>query len=148
LPEGAKFTRAMVKDPEGRLRSYPLEGKSDLIVERLDRPGIYHIYYQAGDAETESIVAVNVNPDEGRIVRLDDDEAVKKLADARVRVYGSPNALAASLRRQREGLALRALLLYLAAACFLGECFLANYLIPREQIAPAERSATSLSEVK
>jgi hypothetical protein len=50
--------------------------------------------------------------------------------------------LAGVLRRQREGLALRALLLYLAAACFLAECALANYLIPRQQAAGAD-GATS-----
>jgi hypothetical protein len=144
LPEGAKYSRAMVKDPEGRLRSYPLgEGKTDLIVERLDKPGIYRIYFQSGDAETESIVAVNVNPDEGRIVRLDNDEVAKKLADAHVRVYSSSSSLAGTLRRQREGLALRAFLLYLAAACFLAECFLANYLIPREQAPGGEKIVSS-----
>ena len=145
LPEGAKYTRAMVKDPEGRLRSFPLgEGKTDLIVEGLEKPGIYHIYFQAGEAETESIVAVNVNPDEGRIVRLDDDEVAKKLEAAHVRIYSSASSLAATLRRQREGWALRAFLLYLAAACFLGECFLANYLIPREHApSPTERPAPS-----
>jgi hypothetical protein len=142
LPEGSKFTRAMVKDPENRLRSYPLEGKTDLVVERLDKPGIYHIYFQTGDAETESLVAVNIAPDEGRIVRMDDDEVAKKLADAHVRVYASASSLAGVLRRQREGLALRALLLYLAAACFLAECALANYLIPRQQAAGAD-GATS-----
>jgi len=133
LPEGAKFSRAMVKDPEGRLRSYPLgEGKTDLIVERLEKPGVYHVYFQAGNEETEAIVAVNVNPDEGRVVRLDADEVTQKLAAARVNVYGSPRALASALRRQREGVALSAFFLYLAAACFLAEVFLANYLIPRQ----------------
>lgn len=149
LPEGAKYSRAMVKDPEGRLRSYPLgEGKTDLIIERLERPGIYYIYFQAGDAETETIVAVNVNPNEGRIVRLDDDEVAKHLATARVRVDRSSSSLAGALRRQREGLALRSFLLYLAALCFLAECFLANYLIPRQRAAIVERTAPFAASAK
>ncbi|MCX8036518.1 MAG: BatA domain-containing protein [Candidatus Sumerlaeia bacterium] len=133
-PEGANYVRAMVKDPEARLRSYPLgEARKDLLIERMEKPGIYQVYFQTGDAETEIIVAVNVNPEEGRLERMNEAEVAGKLEPAGVRIYTSPTALAASLRRQREGIALRALLLYLAAACFLGECFMANYLIPKNQ---------------
>jgi len=149
LPEGAKYSRAMVKDTEGRLRSFPLgEGKTDLVVERLEKPGLYHIYFQAGEAETELVAAVNVNPDEGKIVRIADEEVTKKLADARVRVYSSSGVLAGVLRRQREGLPLKSFLLYLAAACFLAECFVANYLIPREQASAAEKAAPSAVTAK
>ncbi len=135
-PEGMNYTRAMVRDPEARLRSYPLgESRKDLLIERMEKPGIYHIYFQTGETETEAIVAVNVNPEEGRLERMNEAEVAESLESARVRIYTSPTALAASLRRQREGIALRALLLYLAAACFLGECFLANSLIPKSHVA-------------
>jgi len=138
LPEGSQFTRAMVKDPDGRLRSYPLgKGKKDLVTEVLEKPGIYHIYLQAGEKETELIAAVNVNPDEGRIVRLNDDEVGKKLAAAHGRVFSSPRLLAGTLRRQRQGVALGGFFLYLAAACFLAESFLANFLIPRRRTREA-----------
>ena len=138
-PEGTKYTRATVKDPDGRLCSFSLgEGKTDPVVDQTEKPGIYHIYLQAGDVEKDVIVSVNVNPDEGRIVRMGNDDVARKLEAVHARVYGSSGTLAGAIRRQREGLPLRSFLLYLAALCFLGECFLANYLIPREQ-------ATSMS---
>lgn len=134
LPEGAEYDRAMVKFPDGNLKSYPLgEGKREVVVEQLPEPGIYEIFLQAGDEETEVIVAVNAPADEGRIVRLNPDEVAKQLESTRARVYTTGRTMVAALGRQREGLALTSFFLYLAVACFLGECFLANFLIPRRK---------------
>ncbi|MBM3335557.1 VWA domain-containing protein, partial [Candidatus Sumerlaeota bacterium] len=134
-PEGKRIARAI--DPEGKTISCPTgEGRR---APSAEKPGVYRIFLQSGDGETELLVAVNVNPEEGKIVRLDRDEVAKKLEPAHVGVFGSASQLTGLLRRQREGVPLRSFLLYLAVFCFLTESFLANYLIPRGERPAGEK---------
>jgi hypothetical protein len=138
LPDGVTYERAMVRDPEGVLKAHPLgEDVRELIVRSLEIPGVYHVYFQAGENEDEAMVAVNIDPEEGRLERIDPDAVAEHLSATPAHIFTAPRQLVGVLRRQREGVALGAFFLYLAAACFLAECFLANYLIPKNATAPA-----------
>jgi hypothetical protein len=93
------------------------------------RPGIYRAVWTAAGTEQVRRFAVNVEPGESDLARVDPDEAAQAIGAAHAKVVADLAKLEAVIRRERDGLPLWDDLFALAMALAVAEVFVGNVLL-------------------
>ncbi len=81
-------------------------GDGRVVFEDTRRPGIYRAAYTVGGQEQSRLFAVNVEPRESRLERIEPEEAGRMLGAGFAKVVRDPEQLALVVRRERRGLPL------------------------------------------